>query len=620
MSVNVPPGLILIAGALLTAAWPGKPHKAWSLIAPLLTLAAIWLFPENGRIVETWLGYDLVLAQFNLPTKAFATIFALMAFSGALFALNQDRRVELAGAMLYAGSAIGVTFAGDLLTLFMFWELMAIGSTVVVWAGNSEAARLAGRRYVNVHLVGGAILMAGIALHVHSTGSILIPQMQLGGALEESVVMTVGKGPDALAWTVPTLDSPGSVLMLLGILINAAAPPLGSWLADAYPEASPSGTVFLSAFTTKTSVYVLIVLFAGCTPLVWVGSLMALYGIVYAILENDMRRILAYSIVNQVGFMVCAVGIGTGLSVNGATAHAFAHIIYKALLLMSAGSVLYMTGKRKCTDLGGLYKAMPLTMWCGIIGALAISAVPLTSGFTTKSMITDAAAKIELWAPIAETGGAAAWDTLLHPSIVWFVLVAASAGVFLHAGIKFPWFVFFQKPAPANDDRKLDPPSNMKAAMLLFSALCIILGVFPGPLYDILPFQRVDEAGNVVELYHAFTYAHVINQLQLLLFSGLAFFVLLGFLKRTLTITLDADWVYRRMFPGLWRWIFKPILEAIEPIHYGVTTGLPRVAAREFGSSGPDAEDAQYRPWGVGTTVLLLTVLLVVFLVLNLFG
>ena len=86
---------------------------------------------------------------------------------------------------------------------------------------------------------------------------------------------------------------------------------------------------------------------------------MVFYGIVYAILENDMRRILAYSIVNQVGFMVTGIGIGTEMALNGAAAHAFAHIIYKALLLMSAGSVLYMTGRRKCTDLGGLFRTMP---------------------------------------------------------------------------------------------------------------------------------------------------------------------------------------------------------------------------------------------------------------------
>jgi multicomponent Na+:H+ antiporter subunit D len=616
MSANIPPGFVLILGALLTAVTPGRAHKAWALLAPLAALAVIWLFPADGRIVEHWLDYDLVLAQFNLPTKAFATIFALMAFAGGLYAYESANRTELAAAQLYAGSAIGVTFAGDLITLFMFWELMAIGSTLVVWSAGTEAARKAGLRYVIVHLVGGAILMAGIALHVHASGSILVPKMTLGGDIIDPVVMVAEGGRP---WLVPTLETPGAVLMLIGVLINTGAPPFGSWLPDAYPEASPSGTVFLSAFTTKTAVYVLMVLFAGANLLVWIGCLMTIYGIVYAILENDMRRILAYSIVNQVGFMVCAIGIGTGLAINGATAHAFAHIIYKALLLMSAGSVLLMTQKRKCTDLGGLYKAMPLTMWCGIIGALAISAVPLTSGFTTKSMVTDAAAMTEIWGPVTEVNGQMVWDSLLHPTVAWFVLVAASAGVFLHAGIKFPWFVFFQKPAPANDDRKLDPPTNMKAAMLIFAALCIALGVYPQPLYQILPFQRPE--GEV--LYQAWTYAHVINQLQLLLFAGLAFFVLLERLKRTMTITLDVDWAYRRMFPGLWQWVVRPLLLALQPYHQGIIVGLPRWAAHRFGAGGVQADKIahlRYRPWGVGTTVLLVTLLLAAFLALNLFG
>ncbi|NJK32716.1 MAG: Na+/H+ antiporter subunit D, partial [Deltaproteobacteria bacterium] len=415
MSFEFPPALVMLSGALLLALSPNTLYKWIAIVTPLLTLAAIWLFPEGSaiRTAAPWLGHDLILAKVNAPTKPFATIFAIMAFGGALFAYNQDRKLELGGALLYSGSAIGVTFAGDLLSLFIFWELMAIGSTLVVWSAGTEAARKAGFRYVNVHLLGGAIMMAGLAFHYHDTGSLLLPKLSMGTALEDPIRMSVGNRP----WLLPQLESPGAWLILLGILINAGTPPFGSWLPDAYPEASPSGTVFLSAFTTKTSVYVLIVLFAGCEILVWAGALMAVYGIVYAILENDMRRILAYSIINQVGFMVCGVGIGTGLALNGATAHAFAHIIYKALLLMSAGSVLFMTGKRKCTDLGGLYRAMPVTMWCGIIGALAISAVPLTSGFTTKSMITDAAAQPELWAATTEVGGQTAWATMLHPAV-----------------------------------------------------------------------------------------------------------------------------------------------------------------------------------------------------------
>ncbi len=281
--------------------------------------------------------------------------------------------------------------------------------------------------------------------------------------------------------------------------------------------------VFLSAFTTKTAVYVLLRGFPGTELLIYIGLYMVFYGIVYAILENDMRRILAYSIVNQVGFMVTAIGIGTELALNGAAAHAFAHIIYKALLLMSAGSVLFMTGKRKCTDLGGLFRTMPITTVCGIIGALSISAFPLTSGFVSKSMISDAAA-------------------VQHLEIVWFLLAAASAGVFLHAGIKFPWFVFFQKDSGL---RPPDPPWNMRLAMVIFSGLCIGIGVMPGALYALLPYQPID--------YVPYTASHVVYQLQLLLFSGLAFFLLLNWLKRTTTITLDFDWFYRKLGPILFR-------------------------------------------------------------------
>jgi multicomponent Na+:H+ antiporter subunit D len=230
-----------------------------------------------------------------------------------------------------------------------------------------------------------------------------------------------------------------------------------------------------------------------------------------------MRRILAYSIINQVGFMVVAAGIGSEMAINGAAAHAFTHIIYKALLLMSAGSVMYMTGgKRKCTELGGLFQSMPFTAIAGIIGALAISSVPWTSGFVSKSMTSQAA-----------------FDEGM--AFTWFSLVAASAGVFLHAGIKFPWFVFFQKDSGL---RPKDPPWNMKAAMGLFAFLCIWLGVQPGPLYALLPYPTD---------FEPYTQAHVYEMLQLLLYSGLAFFVLLGLMKRTMTITLDFDWFYRKL-------------------------------------------------------------------------
>ena len=341
--------------------------------------------------------------------------------------------------------------------------------------------------------------------------------------------------------------------------------------------------VFLSAFTTKTAVYVLWRGFQGFDVLIWIGLFMVFYGIIYALLENDMRRILAYSIVNQVGFMVCGIGIGTDMALNGAAAHAFTHIIYKALLLMSAGSVLYMTGKRKCTDLGGLFQSMPLTCICGIVGALAISSFPLTSGFVSKSMISQGAAD-------------------QHLAVVWFLLAAASAGVFLHAGIKFPWFVFFQKDSGM---RPPDPPWNMRLAMILFAALCILLGVWPEPLYAMLPLRPVN--------YEPYTSYHVVEMLQLLLFSGLAFFVLLPFMKRTLTISLDVDWFWRRLGA-----IVVRVFSLYGSRAQGITAErlqnrLMRVLETVFHYHGPKGILA--RTWDTGATTLLIVGLLAAYLV-----
>jgi multicomponent Na+:H+ antiporter subunit D len=492
--VVVHPGLLLIGGGLLLPWLRGPLRSAAVLLLPLAALAAVWTVPDGAVWQLRFLDLALTPLEGGRLGRLFATVFALMAFGGGLYALGQSSRVEAAAALVYAGAAIGVALAGDLVTVFVFWEIMAIGSTLVLWSAATPASYRASLRYLMIHLAGGAVLFAGVAGHVAATGDVAFTRMQ----------------PDSVAhW-----------LILIGFLVNAGAPPLSAWLPDAYPEASWSGTVFLSAFTTKTAVYVLLRGFPGTELLVWVGLFMVFYGIVYALLENDMRRILAYSIVNQVGFMIAGIGIGTELALNGAAAHAFTHIIYKALLLMSAGSVLLMTGRRKCSELGGLFHSMPLTTLCGIIGALAISSFPLTSGFVSKSMISQA----------ASDGG------LLT---IWLLLTAASAGVFLHAGIKFPWFVFFQKDSGL---RPAEPPASMRWAMMLFAFLCIALGVWPEPLYRMLPYP-VD--------YVPYTAAHVLAQLQLLLFSGLAFFLLLPWLQRTLTITLDADWLWRRALPAV---------------------------------------------------------------------
>ena len=560
----LPPALIMLFGALLIGPARGAWRTAVVLLTPLLTLAAIWQVPDGVVATLSFLEYPIEPIEGSPVRRLFATIFGLMAFVGGLYAYRQAKWYELAAAFIYAAGAIGVSFAGDLISLFIFWEMMALFSTVVVWCGGTPGARAAGIRYAIMHLLGGVVLKVGIEGVMVHTGSIDVRPM--------------------------LANNFDSWMILIGILINAAAPPVSAWLSDAYPESSPTGSVFLSAFTTKTAVLALILLFPGEPVLIGIGLFMVLYGIIYALLENDIRRILAFSIVNQVGFMVCAIGIGTQMAINGASAHAFAHIIYKALLFMSAGTVIYRTGFNKCTELGGLFRSMPLTAVCGIVGALAISGFPLTSGFTTKTMISQAAADESLVA-------------------VYFLLAAASAGVFLHAGIKFPWFVFFQRDSGL---RPKDAPWNMAAAMVIFSLLCILFGVAPELLYRYLPYP-VD--------YQAYTPGKVVFYLQLLLFSGLAFFLLLPLMRRTETISLDADWLWRVGLLRIAKASQSLLQRAGTVIGAGTSRVLERLGAKARGAFGGEAGNRDHprgvfaRAWPIGTTALWIAVLLTAYVI-----
>ncbi len=492
MMIELPPALIFLTAAVLAPFLPAVVRKVLLLVVPLLALVTVFGLPEGVGFQYSFLGHEMALLKVDRLNRVFGIIFCIISFLAVLFALQNDDRLEQSSAMTYAGSALGVTFAGDFFSLYVFWELMAVASTFVVLAARNEAARKAAFRYVLVHLCGGLFLLAGIILRLHETGSLAVELVGLTGV--------------------------ASALIFIGIAVNAAIPPMHSWLKDAYPAASYTGAVFLSAFTTKSAVYVMARTFPGADMLILLGALMTFVPIFYAVLENDIRSVLSYSLINQVGFMMVGVGIGSPLAINGAVAHAFAHILYKGLLFMSAGAVIYRTGKIKCTDLGGLYKYMPFTCISCIIGAASISAFPLFSGFVSKSMIVSAAG-------------------YEHLTLVWLILMFASAGVFHHAGIKVPFFMFFGHDSGL---RPKEAPWNMLLAMGIAAAFCIGIGVFPEPLYNLLPFP-VD--------YVPYTGDHVVGQLQLLMFGALAFALLMlsGIYPAEIrAINLDTDWFYRK--------------------------------------------------------------------------
>ena len=494
-----PPALLFIGGALLIPFFKGKSKSGFMLALPVLAFFCLVNTPAGSYWAFQVLDCNLILGRVDALSRVFGYIFCLVTFIGVIFALNIDDDLQFCAAFIYAGGALGVSFAGDVFSLYIFWELMAVASTFLILARRTKASQAAAMRYILVHIFGGLCLLAGIILYVQRTGTTEFGLMQLAG-----------------------IDS---YLIFLGIAVNAAIPPLHPWLSDAYPEATVAGAVFLSAFTTKSAVYLMARMFPGTELLIWLGAVMTAIPIFYAVLENDIRRVLAYSLINQVGFMMCGIGIGTALAINGTVSHAFCHILYKALLFMAAGSVLHVTGKIRCTDLGGLYKTMPLTCLFCIVGAASISAFPLFSGFVSKSMIISAAAHNKL-------------------VIVWLILQFASAGVFHHAGIKVPFFMFFGHDSGI---RAKEPPLNMLIAMGIGAGLCVFLGVYPYPLYDILPYP--------VE-YIPYTGAHVVGQLQLLMFGALAFCLLIlsGYYPAEMrAINLDTDWFYRKLSLGLYR-------------------------------------------------------------------
>jgi len=489
MSVWVHPGLILFMAAAALPFLNATQRKLLQLGAPLLALFALTLVEKGDHGVIHLMSQDLIFGRVDNMSLVFGYVFGIVGFIGMLYGYHLKTVREHVAAFVYAGGAMGAVFAGDLFTLFLFWEIMSFSSVFIIWFGGFPRSAKAGTRYLLIHILGGVCLLGGVIIHVVQTGDIGFGAFSPAG------------------WA--------GGLMLFGFLVNAGGPPLHAWLPDAYPEGSVTGTIWLATFTTKVAVYTLARGFAGAEVLIYVGLFMTLFGVCMTIIENDIRRLLSYHIISQVGYMVTGIGVGTELAVNGAVAHAINNILFKGLLMMGMGSVIYMTGRRKGTELGGLGRVMPMTAMLYMIGGFSISGVPLFNGFISKGMIISAASEA-------------------HFAGTSLLLTLAAAGTFLSTTLKLPFIVF------AGEDKKIkasDPPPNMIFAMGIAAALCFLLGVQPHFLTDLLPYQ--------VE-YHALTVSHVVLQLQLLLAALFGFLLLIKKLKPEAKISLDTDWLYRK--------------------------------------------------------------------------
>ncbi len=498
-SLFVHPTLGFYALALVLPFIPGKAWKWLLLVPPIIAIWSVMTVAPGNYGELNYLGQTLMLAKVDKLSLVFAQVFAVMSLIGMVYAMHVEDKLAHIMASVYVGGAFGCTFAGDLLTLFIFWELMSIGSTFLIWTARNPISTKAGFRYFLYHTIGGLFLLIGLLMRYKALGTFAFT------AADPAHMM-------AYDW-----------MILLGFCVNAAVVPFHAWLPDAYPEGSVTGSVFMCAFTTKTAVYVLMRGFAGVEALAIAGTVMCVYGVLYACIENNARRILSYHIVSQVGYMVAGIGIGTAMTLNGAAAHAYAHILYKGLLFMGTGCLLYAVGTTKLDKLGGLVHRMPWVMALYMVAALSISGMPLFNGFISKTMtIAGAAEAHRTWLAIG--------------------MEVAAVGTFLSVGIKLPYFAFWAK--PANDTIEIKPiPANMYWAMAMGAVLCIAQGLYPDMLYRYLPFE-------MEEAYHPWGAYHVLQALMLLGFSGLAFYITREIITPHAKTNLDLDYFYRLIGRG----------------------------------------------------------------------
>lgn len=484
------PAVIFFVGAALVPYFKGKARSIF-VVGVALTAFIYMLFLEPQKGWEfSFLEFNVVLFNADRLSLFMGYIFVLIGLLIILYSVHVKENEHHIFSFLYIGSSLGVVFAGDFFTFFIFWEMMAVTATVLICLKRDIRSLGAGFRYLMMHLIGGGILLIGILLHFSTTGS-----MEIGG-----------------------LAGAPFALILVGIGFKAAFIPLHTWLPDAYPKAPFTVSVFLSVFTTKAAVYALARSFPGIEIVAYMGGVMALYGVTLALLQSNARKLLSYLIISSVGFMVAGVGMGTQLGIDGGLSHVWNGILYKSLMFMCIGAVIYRTGKDDLTELGGLARKMPVTTIACIIAALSISGAPLFNGFVSKAMIYKAAD---------------------YHDVLYWMLKLASVGTFL-SFCKFTYFGFLRK----KEIEAREAPLTMTIPMIIVAFLCVLGGLYPNLLGNILPYQS--------EL-HVYTLGKLRDTILLLgAASAIFFFGRQLFIPHRREI-LDFDYIYIRAARGfLW--------------------------------------------------------------------
>ncbi|MEZ5894953.1 MAG: Na(+)/H(+) antiporter subunit D [Parvularculaceae bacterium] len=570
-ALAINPAVILSVGALLCVFVPSSLRRVFALV--FIAVSAFQLYRlglgEWGHL--SIFGERVTMLRIDPLSRLFAVVFHIAAALNIIYAWHERDRIQTAATLAYPAAALGGVLAGDLVTLFVWWELAGLTSVFLVWAPGTRVTYLAGMRYLVIQVLSGVLLLAGVVLVFRETGSLAFEFIGLrdaDGALKAS-----------------------GLVMFLAFGIKSAFPLLHTWVQDAYPKSTISGTIVLSVFTTKLAVASLARAFPGTEALIYIGAVMTIFPIFFALIENDLRKVLCYSINNQVGFMVIGIGFGTAASINGAVGYAFTNIIFESLLFMAVGAAMYRTGTSKATELGGLYRTMPLTMVFAIIGAMSISAFPGFAGFVTKGLIINGAGEAHMF-----------W--------IWMVLLFASAGVLEHAGIKIPYFTFF---AHDSGKRPKEAPPAMLIAMGVSAFLCIAIGVYPEPLYALMPNQEA------IAEYHPYSAYRIVEYFQLLVWAVLAFAALIMlrlYPAEVPSTNLDTDWFYRIPGRNLLLWAAAAVRALWMLLWRLFSDRVARGMGRIYAVHGPEGSMAKSWPTGfmaLATAMVLGLALIIAF-------
>ncbi|WP_335999486.1 Na(+)/H(+) antiporter subunit D [Halorientalis halophila] len=477
------------------------PAHALGILATAVVVPYVWLVPEGAHLPTLLFGFDAVLFNVDVFSRLMGLIFGFIGAAAVAYSWASDAdAVQTAFALSYVGTSLGAVFGGDWLTLIFFWELMAVTSTLLVWYYGGEAVRAA-FRYALLHGIGGTLLLGAVIWHFAEVGSFLFSAAEGGMA-----------GPVA------------PVLAALGMGVNVGFVGLHAWLPDTYPRPHVAASVFLCVFTTKTGVYGLFRAFPeGELAVAYMGGAMAVFGASMALLQNDMRRLLSYHIQSQVGYMVAGVGIAGHLATAGAFGHVFNHILYKSLLFMTVGVVIYRTGQESLKKVGGLGRQMPITAITFFVAALSIAGFPGFNGFVSKGMVIVAA-------------------HYKHYDLLWYLLLAGGVGTFL-SFIKLGYYAFIHG---EYEGTVKDASLGQSVPMVAVAGLCILFGLYPPALYEILPgiteVHGLDAVLGGTE-FHPFSFSHLIEGVALAAAGVIGFVLLKTPLSRVGKIP-DVDRLY----------------------------------------------------------------------------